>query len=238
MMDFFGDHYGKTYKPNTRNGAPADRPRVFGLMANRGQPGRAGKAREQTEGGVPNRNLRAQIPTRLWQCLVGPRSGYLPVVSRDPPAEMRSGAADGAYPCHPRTRKRNQPIPRWAKHPGQGNHRSVRSAVYLAGQIPVRGRHRREVRDCSIATGADSKIARQEQGESTWDPLNASELAPNSANGLIPSLIARAKSRPPGNVAIVSVFEGFSRELSSHYIIDTNCTALYSPINYRKVANM
>ena len=58
--------------------------------------------------------------------------------------------------------------------------------------------------DCSIATGADSKIARQEQGESTWDPLNASELAPNSANGLIPSLIAWAKSQPPGNVAIVS----------------------------------
>src|SRR5208337_1747332 len=57
-------------------------------------------------------------------------------------------------------------------------------------------------RDCSIATGADSKIARQEQGESTWDPLNASELAPNSANGLIPSLIAWAKSQPPGNVAI------------------------------------
>lgn len=47
-------------------------------------------------------------------------------------------------------------------------------------------------------------IARQEQGESTWDPLNASELAPNSANGLIPSLIAWAKSQPPGNVAIVS----------------------------------
>ena len=61
-------------------------------------------------------------------------------------------------------------------------------------------------RDCSIATGADSKIARQEQGESTWDPLNASELAPNSANGLIPSLIAWAKSQPPGNVAIVSIF--------------------------------
>ena len=60
------------------------------------------------------------------------------------------------------------------------------------------------IRDCSIATGADSKIARQEQGESTWDPLNASELAPNSANGLIPSLIAWAKSQPPGNVAIVS----------------------------------
>ena len=61
------------------------------------------------------------------------------------------------------------------------------------------------VRDCSIATGADSKIARQEQGESTWDPLNASELAPNSANGLIPSLIEWAKSQPPGNVAIVSI---------------------------------
>ena len=58
--------------------------------------------------------------------------------------------------------------------------------------------------DCSIATGADSKIARQEQGESTWDPLNACELAPNSANSLIPSLIAWAKSQPPGNVAIVS----------------------------------
>jgi len=51
-----------------------------------------------------------------------------------------------------------------------------------------------------------SKIARQEQGESTWDPLNASELAPNSANGLIPSLIAWAKSQPPGNVARVSFF--------------------------------
>jgi hypothetical protein len=61
-------------------------------------------------------------------------------------------------------------------------------------------------RDCSIATGADSKIARQEQRESTWGPLNASELAPNSVNGLIPSLIAWAKSQPPGNVAIVSVF--------------------------------
>ena len=61
-----------------------------------------------------------------------------------------------------------------------------------------------ENRDCSIATGADSKIARQEQGESTWDPLNASELAPNSANGLIPRLIAWAKSQSPGNIAIVS----------------------------------
>ncbi len=60
--------------------------------------------------------------------------------------------------------------------------------------------------DCSIVTGADSKIVRQEQGESTWDPLNASELAPNSANGLIPSLITWAKSQPPGNVAIVSLY--------------------------------
>ncbi len=57
--------------------------------------------------------------------------------------------------------------------------------------------------DSSIATGADSTIAQQEQGESTWDQLNASELAPNSANGLIPSLIAWAKSQSPGDVAIV-----------------------------------
>ncbi len=74
-------------------------------------------------------------------------------------------------------------------------------------------------RDCSIATGAGSKIARQELVESTWDPINASVLAPNSANGLIPSLIAWAKSQPPGNVAIVSIFllirfahAGFSRK--------------------------
>jgi hypothetical protein len=74
--------------------------------------------------------------------------------------------------------------------------------------------HRREVRVSQGSTirietvaslpGADSKVARQEEGESTWDPLNVSELAPNSANGLIPSLIAWAKSQPPGNDAIVS----------------------------------
>ena len=34
------------------------------------------------------------------------------------------------------------------------------------------------------------------------------------------------------------VFEGLSRELSSHYIINTNYNILYSPIHYRKVANM
>ena len=73
-------------------------------------------------------------------------------------------------------------------------------------EYEVRVYDAREFRDCSIVTGADSKIARQEQGESTWDPLNASELAPSSANGLIPSLIAWAKSQPPGNDAIVSTF--------------------------------
>ena len=57
--------------------------------------------------------------------------------------------------------------------------------------------------DCTRYRGR-LKIARQEQGESTWDPLNASELAPNSAIGLIPSLIAWAKSQSPGNIAIVS----------------------------------
>ena len=59
-------------------------------------------------------------------------------------------------------------------------------------------------RDCSIATGADFEDRSAGTGESTWGPLNASELAPNWANGLIPSLIAWAKSQPPGNVAIVS----------------------------------
>src|SRR5208283_2215157 len=34
------------------------------------------------------------------------------------------------------------------------------------------------------------------------------------------------------------VFEGLSRELSSHYIIRINYNRLYSPIHYRKVANM
>ena len=34
------------------------------------------------------------------------------------------------------------------------------------------------------------------------------------------------------------VFEGLSRELSGHYIITTNYNTLYSPIHYRKVANM
>ena len=71
--------------------------------------------------------------------------------------------------------------------------------------------------DCSIATGADSKIARQEQGESTWDPLNACELAPNSANSLIPSLIAWAKSQPPGNVAIVSNFSMIGTNHADQY---------------------
>ena len=72
------------------------------------------------------------------------------------------------------------------------------------GPARVLGSFNLTFRACSIATGADSKIARQEQGESTWDPHDASELAPNSANGLIPSLIAWAKSEPPGNDAIVS----------------------------------
>jgi len=34
------------------------------------------------------------------------------------------------------------------------------------------------------------------------------------------------------------VFEGFLRELSRNHIINTNCDVLYSPIHYRKVANM
>src|SRR5512135_3514852 len=86
------------------------------------------------------------------------------------------------------------------------------SIIRSGGNLRLGGEptaHRVIFRDCSIATGADSKIARQEQGESTWDPLNACELAPNAANSLIPSLIAWAKSQPPGNVAIVSIFRCF-----------------------------
>ena len=40
-----------------------------------------------------------------------------------------------------------------------------------------------------MATGADSKITRQEQGESIWDPLNASELAPNLRSAHPPLII-------------------------------------------------
>ena len=93
--------------------------------------------------------------------------------------------------------------------------RDVLGAVWFQGRGSLSCGKRPKMRDCSIATGADSKIARQEQGESTWDPLNASELAPNSANGLIPRLIAWAKSQPPGNVAIVSENEGFSARATS-----------------------
>ena len=62
----------------------------------------------------------------------------------------------------------------------------------------------RKNRDCSSVTGADLRIARQEQGESTRDPLNDSESALDSANGSIPSLIAWTVPKPPGNTATVS----------------------------------
>jgi len=61
-------------------------------------------------------------------------------------------------------------------------------------------------RDCSSVTGADLRIARQEQGESTRDPLDDSELAPNSANGSIPSQITRIAPKPPGNADPVPFF--------------------------------
>src|SRR5512135_779653 len=63
-------------------------------------------------------------------------------------------------------------------------------------------------RDCSTVTGADLRIARQGQGESTRDPLHDSELAPDSANGSIPSLIAWTVQKPPGNAATVSNHPG------------------------------
>src|SRR5512135_1630615 len=60
-------------------------------------------------------------------------------------------------------------------------------------------------RDCSTVTGANPRIARREQEESTSDPLKDDELAPNSANGSIPSLIAWTELKPPGNAATVSL---------------------------------
>jgi len=45
------------------------------------------------------------------------------------------------------------------------------------------------IRDCSTVTGADLSLARQESGESTWEPVNDSEWATNSVNGSISSLI-------------------------------------------------
>src|SRR5512135_2723424 len=65
------------------------------------------------------------------------------------------------------------------------------------------------IRDCSTVPGADSRIARQGQGESTRDPLHDSELAPDSANGSIPSLIAWTVPKPPGNAATVSLYLDF-----------------------------
>ena len=61
-------------------------------------------------------------------------------------------------------------------------------------------------RDCSTDTGANPRIVRREQEESTSDPLTDDELAPNSANGSIPSRIAWTEPIPPGNAATVSNF--------------------------------
>ena len=61
-------------------------------------------------------------------------------------------------------------------------------------------------RDCSTVTGADLSLTRQESGESTWEPVNDSEWATNSANGSISSLIVWTDLQPPGNVATVSSF--------------------------------
>ncbi len=63
---------------------------------------------------------------------------------------------------------------------------------------------RREKGDCSTVTGADLSLTRQESGESTWEPVNDSEWATNSANGSISSLIVWTGLQPPGNVATVS----------------------------------
>ncbi len=51
---------------------------------------------------------------------------------------------------------------------------------------------------------AHLSLTRQESGESTWEPVNDSEWATNSANGSISSLIVWTGLQPPGNVATVS----------------------------------
>ena len=66
------------------------------------------------------------------------------------------------------------------------------------------------LRDCSTVTGADLRLARQESGKSTWEPVNDSEWATNSANGSISSLIVWTDLQPPGNVATVSSFPWIS----------------------------
>jgi hypothetical protein len=66
--------------------------------------------------------------------------------------------------------------------------------------------------DCSTVTEADLSLTRQESGESTWEPVNDSEWATNSANGSISSLIVWTDLQPPGNVAIVSVLQGFRED--------------------------
>src|SRR5512135_2021312 len=63
-------------------------------------------------------------------------------------------------------------------------------------------------RDCSTVTGANPRIVRREQEESTPDPLNDGELAPDSTNGSIPSRIAWTEPIPPGNATTVSEVAG------------------------------
>src|SRR5208282_184226 len=83
-----------------------------------------------------------------------------------------------------------------------------RSSVVLTGFKP---RNSLRKRDCSIATGADSKIARQEQGESTWDPLNASELAPNLSDSVSEGATISVQWEPPDRLRRES-FEGARKE--------------------------
>ena len=139
-----------------------------------------------------------------WGQTIGNQSGFAgvtftPVPIPEPSSLILAGMA-GICPPLPGTWCQSQSSPYPPEGWGTGWQENPVDPDTLIGKETL------FIEICSIATGADSKIARQEQGESTWDPLNASELAPNSANGLIPSLIAWAKSQPPGNVAILSVY--------------------------------
>ena len=83
-------------------------------------------------------------------------------------------------------------------------------------------------------------LADQEPGRGSRDTILDSDAGFRAGwpQGIAPLGRAYAPLFQGLRTTFSCVFEGFSRELSSHYIINTNCNALYSPIHYRKVANM
>ena len=70
-------------------------------------------------------------------------------------------------------------------------HRTYTPPQYLACLPPRNGvTIKGIISTCTTVTGANPRIARRKQEESTSDPLPTPRLAPNAAHGPIPSLIA------------------------------------------------